>query len=323
MAGGEGKVGKRLTIAVCAMFSIAFIAVVTTKAQSLDRRLLSLVPPGAQIVAGMRAPSQQRLSGSFLLITHHNKIDLRDFIALSGVDDARVIHQLIIVATDGRDGPRTEHSLLAGGHFEQAHIFKAAVENGARMEAYRGTQILAVEPFERDRGNFNDVRWLAVIDSKVAVFGTISSVQQELDRYRAKSAPDPSLMQRLARFRRDDETWCMLKAFEGNQEIRRALGSLDRIFTSLANDIEAFQFGVRSGGHVEFEYEVTAASDDSAQSISSALTQSLRAGNPERMLPDLRTAIRNRGFMHGVIKVSRSRYERWLDELSARSRASQ
>ena len=44
------------------------------------------------------------------------------------------------------------------------------------------------QPFERELGTFKDVRWLAMIDSKVALFRTISSAQQELDRHLAASA---------------------------------------------------------------------------------------------------------------------------------------
>ena len=88
---------------------------------------------------------------------------------------------------------------------------------------------LVLQPLERNRGTSNEVRWLAVIESNVAVFGTIASVQQELDRHLDHSAADLSLRQRLARLRRDDETWCVLAAFVHNYETRRALGSLMRV----------------------------------------------------------------------------------------------
>ena len=113
------------------------------------------------------------------------------------------------------------------------------------------------QPFARELGTFKDVRWLAVIDSNVALFGTIFSVQQELDRQLAGSAVDPSLMQKLARLRRDDATWSVLGTVERNDEVGHALGSLDPILANLIHDGDSFQFGVRYGRKVEVEYEIT------------------------------------------------------------------
>jgi hypothetical protein len=80
------------------------------------------------------------------------------------------------------------------------------------------------------------VRWLAVIDSTVALFGTISSVQQELDRHLAGSAVDPSLMQKLVRLRRDDATWSVLGTVKCNDEVKRVLGSLNPILANLVHE---------------------------------------------------------------------------------------
>jgi hypothetical protein len=37
------------------------------------------------------------------------------------------------VAIAGRDGELREHSLLVGGHFDQARIYKSAIESGATL----------------------------------------------------------------------------------------------------------------------------------------------------------------------------------------------
>lgn len=179
-----------------AMLLFPFISVAMTWA-SPDPRLLSLVPPGAQTVAGMS--NQMLLGGAtgFLLMTPNNVVDRRDFISLVGVDDSVVIHQMIFAAGGSDTSQLGEHSLLMSGHFDQERIFKAALENGASVSEFRGIRVLVQQPLARERGTFKDVRWLAVIDSTVALFGTISSVQQELDRHLAGSAVDPSLMQKL------------------------------------------------------------------------------------------------------------------------------
>jgi len=301
-----------------AMLLFPLISVGVASAVSPDLRLLSLVPLSAQVVAGMDAPLRPGLPDAYLMMTYNNTVDLRDFLALSGVDDSRSIHQVILVAAGDGMGSLAEHSLLATGHFDDARIFKAAVENGASISQYKGTRVLVLQPFERDRGTFKDVRWLAVIDANIALLGTIATVQQELDRHLAHSAADPSLIQNLARLRRDDETWCVLAAFVHNYETRRALGSLDPTLADPAHDGDAFQFGIRYGRHVEFEYELTASSRSFAQAVSGSLSQSL--AGPAKGLALLRApyVTGNGTPMRGVIKLSRARYEAWLAEILSR-----
>jgi hypothetical protein len=97
----------------------SFILVGITAAASPDPRLLSLVPPGAQLVAGISASSTQGQPDNFILMTHSNTVDLEDFFALIGSDDTRSIHQLVFVAVPNNDGRPSEHGILASGHFDQ------------------------------------------------------------------------------------------------------------------------------------------------------------------------------------------------------------
>jgi hypothetical protein len=131
------------------------------------------------------------------------------------------------------------------GHFDQTRIFKAALENGASVSEFSGIRVLVQRPLARELGTFKDVRWLALIDSTVALFGTISSVQQELSRHLAGSAVDPSLMQKLTRLRRDDATWSILGTVKHNDQVKRALSSLDPTLANLVHDGDSVQFGVR------------------------------------------------------------------------------
>jgi hypothetical protein len=306
-------VGRVLLLAL-----VPFLAVPVTSAVTPDPRLLSLVPPGAPFVAGLSAPSAPGQPGSYLVATRNNTVDFRDFISLSGVDDSRIIRQLVLVAAADDKGILTEHSLLASGHFDQARIFKGAVENGADVSEFKGIRVLVLRPLERDRGTFNDVRWLAVIESDIAVFGTVTMVRQELERYLAHSVADAALMQKLARLRRDDEAWCVLAAFVHNYETRRALGSLDPMLADPAHDGEAFNFGIHFGRQVEFEYEITPASTAGTRMISDSLAQSLAGLKKGSTLLPPADAISGTNPIQGVIKVSMARYSAWLAEVASR-----
>ena len=160
------------------------------------------------------------------------------------------------------------------------------------------------------------MRWLAVIDSNVALFGTRSSVQQELDRHLAGSAVDASLMQKLDRLRRDDATWSILGMFKFDDEIEHALGSLDPILANMVHAGTSFLFGVRYGRKIEVEYEGTVPSSESGHAFGNSSMESLVAGNfkGSSLLPhpDLTG---ERASVRGVIKVAMDRYAAWLAEV--------
>jgi hypothetical protein len=298
-----------------------FLAIAVTSAVTPDPRLLPLVPPGAPIVAGMNAPPPQGQPDSFVLVTHNNTADLADFFALSGADDSRIIHQVILVAAADSNGGLGEHSLLVSGHFDQARIYRSAGDRGVSVFNYRGLTGLVVQPFAREHGRFNEVRWLAVLDSNILLFGTTASVQQELDRHLAHSEPDPLLMQKLARLHRDDETWCVLSLPAQNVEIRNALWALDPKLADLVQKGDAFQFGIRYGRHIEFEYEVNTASSRDTQTISDSLAQTLvgpqATGSSLLPPPDMN---RDGASVHNVVRISRAQYDAWLAAVLARNR---
>src|ERR1700753_3286977 len=258
-------IGKVVLVVLFSLLTIALGSAVTP-----NPKLVALVPPTARTVAGMIAPQRGREPTSFLLITHNNLLDLNDFIALSGADDSRVIEQIIMVASDG--GAFAEHSLLASGHFDQGLIYRSANRSvGASAAKYRGIPVLVVQPFARESDSFHDVRWLAMMDSNLAVFGTIASVQQELDRRLHTSGGDTGLGRRLAHLRRDDATWCVATLPEHNGEIQAAFEMLDARLAELLHAGDTLEFGTHYGRQVEFEYEVGLASSHDVESVLASL----------------------------------------------------
>jgi len=296
-------------IRTLAMLFFPLIAVGIVSAAPVDPKLLSLVPPGTQLVAGV---SYQTLTGhpvSFVVTGHKNLVDRCDFISLAGVDDSKVIRQMIFAAGGSDSSTSGEHSILVSGRFDQARIFNAAVSNGATVTEFRGFRVLVQQPFERELGTFKDVRWLAVIESKVALFGTKSSVQQELDRYSARSAVDPLLMQKVSSLRADNATWSVLEMFDVDNGVEQVFASLDPVLANLIHDRKSFQFGVRYGKKVELEYDVSIPSAAPAQSISDFSGQSLVAGNRNGSSP-----AGNGSSAHGVVKITIAQYRAWLAE---------
>jgi hypothetical protein len=255
---------------------------------------------------------------NFVVITHNNGVDLEDFFALSGADSTRSTHEVIFAAAEN-GGQLSNHSLLASGNFNRERIYRSAVDNGSSTTHYRDISVLVVQPFVRERGEFSEVRWLAIPEPDMLLFGSIASVQRELDRYLTRATTDPRLVARLARLRHDDATWCLLSQPTWSPEIRSALAVIDPELAAGLKDGDALQFGIRYGRHVEFEYEITTASSSVRHSISDSLARSLEG--PERGSALLNSDMATEDHTtHGVIKVSMARYNAWLTEVAARSR---
>ncbi len=217
-----------------------------------DPSLLSLVPPGAVIVAEVTYGAEP----TFLVLTRKNIADLMDLQSISGVDPTRMIGLTLFIAVRDGQGLVSEHSLLASGHFDTRHIFKAAMENGAIKTEYRGIPVLILRLVERDKGISRGLRWLAFIDSQMAIFGTIAMVQEELSRYLAHSPADLSLMERLSHLRSTDQSWCVLTPTIHNKElVRRTLAALEPNPGEPDHDDYGLIMGIHFGRRVEIEYE--------------------------------------------------------------------
>jgi hypothetical protein len=296
---------------------LAIFAVPASGALSADQKLVSLVPPGAEVVAGMDTPPPKDQPGSFVLITHNNTVDLQDFFALTGVDSARIVHHVIFVAIHGETTQLAEHSMMAHGQFDQARIYKSAVDGGATVFQYRGIPVVEIEPFAREQAEFHDSRWLAIVDSDLLLFGTISSVRQELDRHLDRRAADPLLDHKLSHLRHDDETWCVLSSTSRYPEIQKSLSDLDPKLAELVGTADDFQFGIRYRKQVEFEYEVTPASAAGTRSVSDSLRQSLAGPGKGASLLASPATSGDDHTVRGVVKIPLNRFGQWLRDTSA------
>jgi hypothetical protein len=293
-----------------------FDAAVAVSALPSDPRLVQMVPPESQVIASMLCPNPEGKPSNFLLITMNNRIDFEDFYAVTGADASRVIHQVVFVAAAGPDGTLSEHSLLVSGHFNRNVILRFAESGSARLDSYRGKAILVVPPLARERNSFAHLRWLAILNSNIAIFGTPASVQRELDREIANSRPDPLLMARLSQLDSQDETWCLLPVPSLDGLVQSAFEKLDPKLGAVARQGGLMQYGIHFGRRVEitassFVAEAGTRSQDDPSVLHSPAANSLfgdssSPGGQERTI---------------LVKVAQRRYVEWLAEFSNRSLA--
>lgn len=314
----KAPVWRLLTVKAFVMFSAFLSSTVLSGGATPNPKLVALVPPSAQIVAGLNVPPRSGQPSTFLLTTHSGTIDLNDFLAISGVDSGRAFDQIIMVAANG-DRPYSAHSIIVTGRFNQELVYKSVYQTGAKAIRYRGVAILEMQPFARERDNFYDVPWLAMMDSRLAILGTPSLVQIELDRYLNDSQVDPSLERRLSLLRHDDVSWCIAKVKEGDTEIQPIFRMLDSRFADLLRTGDTIQFGIRYGRQVEFDYEIGPTSDPNAEAVQRSLAEPVADDGKGSTLP-VSTFNRANGGVRGVLKVPKWRYETWLAETVANIR---
>lgn len=280
-----------------------------------DFRLIQMVPPDSQVIASVLRPTPGGQPGNLLFVTEYNKIDIEDFFALTGADTSRMIHQVVFVAALGVDGALSEHSLLVSGHFNRNVIFRFAQNGSPITESYRGQAVLLVPPFTRERSRFTQLRWLAILNSDIAIFGTPESVQSELDRQIANSRPDPGLIERLSHLGPRDQTWCLLPAPSVGGAIERVLNNLDPRLAAVAAEGGSMQYGVHFGRRIE----ITASSNIAVREGASPQTDPSPAAPVFATLAHYRPSDSLQGRDGGtpiVVKISRRRYGQLLEEFS-------
>jgi hypothetical protein len=280
---------------------------------SPDFQLLVLVPPGSELVAGIRATSLHGHFGNFAFITNNNKIDLSDFVAITGSDESRIFDQVIYTASSGRDGKPIEHSILVSGHFDHDRFLRALNANETVIQ-YRGITVLAVSPFEREKKFFKDPRWLVFLGSNAAIFGTVASVEEEIGRSLAGLPPDAAILQRLARLQHDDEEWSLLPAVGHGTAVFYQLRLLDPSLAELAEIGDSLAFGIRYGRRVELEFVVSSNSKFDAMPLSDSVPRpSADLRNHETLLSS-RPGISRVGdpVEHCILKLSKSQFEKWV-----------
>ena len=297
----------------CLAFCIAGSA--SASPPRADAGLLSLVPLGAAIVAEVTYGTEP----TYLVLTRNNTADLMDLQSISGVDPTRTIERTIFVAARDSQGLISEHSLLASGHFDARHIFKAAMENGATKTEYLGIPVLIVPPLGRDRGISRDLRWLAFIDLQIAVFGTAQMVQVELSRHLARSPADLSLMEKLSHLHSADQSWCVLTPTVYNREIvRRTLAAFDPKLDQPDQADDGLIMGIHFGRQVEIEYESIPDYRDSEESPPGTQPGFSPGPAPEAPQPASHFFSNSDSTLPRVIRLSKKRYHAFIAQQQAR-----
>lgn len=197
---------------LCLGLALACSASPSCFASPSNSKLLWLVPPGAQIVAGFENYKDEHHHGQLVLTTRNNRLDLADWQSIAGVDHQRAFEEVIEVASSPQGGQLAEHLLLVKGRFDQETIFRSLRRQGAKETLYQGKSAMLIEPFPRERGLMIGTRWLVILDNSVVLFGTPPSVIAAMNRYVQHADVDVVLRERLTQLPLDVSSWNVLSS---------------------------------------------------------------------------------------------------------------
>jgi len=303
---------------LCTLVSTAVFAA-SGFSSPLNSKLLSLVPPGAEIVAGFENHLGGHRLGRLLLSTHNDRLDLDDWRALAGVDNKRVIDEVIEVAASSPSGRLTEHLLLVAGRFDRERIFKAAELNGAERRVYEGGTVLLIKPFAREQGEMLDTRWLVILNDRIAMLGTQTMVQNALHRYAAHTDIDMPLMERLSQLRRDVSSWTVLV---GTPKTEEGLLSTqpNSVLTRLLDGAEVLMIGTRFGAKIRVDFSLQGRSDHQSEFLTQKATSFadvfakeplLRSGSLQQKQRRFESLSFEQDRIQGSVSLSEQEFQRW------------
>lgn len=175
--------------------------------QAADPQLLNMVPPDAKVLAGVNV-DQARSSplGQFLLASMPTDPSLLQFIAVSGFDPRRDLHEILVAAT--APDKSAAHLFLAKGSFNVERLLSMVPKTQPLTEQlYNGTRIFTHG--KEAAGTGMAAMFFAFPDSNTAVAGDLASVQGALDRRGQSSTLDASLIQRIATLSSTLDAWAL------------------------------------------------------------------------------------------------------------------
>ena len=307
--------GLRL-LALFSGLTLAFLAYPSCLASPSNSRLLWLVPPGAQIVAGFENYKDERHHGQLLLTTRNNRLDLADWQAIAGVDHRRSFQEVIEVASSPQGGQLPEHLLLVAGRFDREKIFQSLRRMGAKETLHQGQSAMLIEPFPRERGLMIGTRWLIILDDSVALFGTPPAVIAAMNRYVQHADVDVVLRERLSQLPLDVSSWNVLSStpLAPTQYIApQASNPWSRVLAG-ANVLIV---GVRFGGKIRIHFALHGNESQGPEFFSRKTTSFAEVFAPEHTgsarPPRVAGVELGPDRVQGFVQLSRKQFDAWSD----------
>jgi hypothetical protein len=244
-------------------------------------------------------------------VTGNNNLDLDDCLALLGVDEDAVTNEVIEVAASFIAGDLRDHLLLVAGHFNGARVYRSALDSGSTKIHHTGQELLEIRPFNRERRSMPDVRWMAILNNRVLVFGVPSMVAIGLSRYERGEPADPILLERLARLRPDVDSWSIVAIPPTTLIEHLALPTIPVSLETTLKNTDEVELGIHYGRTARIDFSVHACGSDSSRQLLSR-AQPVLAGFTRELRAHLQVGMDGQRRINGSVTVQEKVFDQWL-----------
>ena len=301
---------------ICFGLVFTLCASLSCLASPATSKLLWLVPPGAQIVAGFENYRDEHHHGQLLLTTRNNRLDLADWQAIAGVDHERNIEEVIQVAASPVGGELPEHLLLVAGRFDREKIFRSLRMNGTDRAEHEGKPVMLIEPFAREMGVMKGTRWLIILENRVAMLGTPSMVRIALHRYVNRADVDMVLRERLSQLPLDVNSWNVLSSLpkaRTEYTTSQATSPWARFFEGA----DVLMVGARFGAKIRVHFALHADENRGANFFTQKPASFAEVFGAARVgrsrVPRVANVEVRQDRVQGSVQLSRKQFDAWSD----------
>jgi hypothetical protein len=183
---------------------LAVLLILPLGAFAADPALLQMVPPDAQVLAGLEVTqAKNSLFGQYVL-THLsvNDTGLQEFTAETGFDPRQDVSEIVVASNGQPKGANNHWLVLADGTFNASRITAAAQSNGAVPATYQGVNLIT-----HAGANSQQTFAVAFLSSTTALAGDLASVQGAIARKQSSAPADSSVLAKAQQVSSANDFW--------------------------------------------------------------------------------------------------------------------
>lgn len=264
----------------------------------------SLVPPDAPALAGMQRTSDK--TDQVWLTTKNNVQDLNAFVSLTDTDSGRRIDRVIVSAGPAGSDLLGEHLLIAEGSFHRP----VNPSLPGRASTFAGVPVQLFDAGTLDAHTASGPRWFAVLDNRIALFGSPAAVQKALLRHTQHAPVDPVVAARFHRIPSNDATWSSVTLDPALLHSKLRLHGYEQTVVPCLAATAELDLGVRLDREAKVDIRIVSASRAAAADAATCLH---RLAPPESAMAMRVGWSADNSVVNLSMHGARNRYTQWLD----------
>jgi hypothetical protein len=204
-----------------------------------------------------------------------------------------------------------DHLLLVAGHFNRTRVWQSAIGSGSTSINYKGHELLEIRPFKREHRSMPDVRWMAILNNRVLVFGVPNLVARALAREERGQPADPILLQRLGQLHPDVNSWSIIAVATPVLARHMAPHIFPASLETILKDADEVELGIHYGRSARIDFSVHTGNDDFAKQLFDN-AQVVLASFTRDTHSHLQVETDDQHRIHGSVTVREKLFDQWL-----------